>query len=117
MRKGQLVLCDAPCFKLLTFAAGNWAMRGMDQRSGSLLFHVDLESRVRADHPLRTIRTITNDALLLLSAEFEALHVAGVGRPSIPSERLVRALLLQAFYGIRSQRQIMEGLELDLLFR
>lgn len=92
-------------------------MRGSDQRSGSLFSYVDLESRVRGDHPLRPIREIVNRALLALSADFEAIYAAGVGRPSIPPERLLRALLLQAFYGIRSERQIMERLEYDLLFR
>lgn len=92
-------------------------MRGSDRRSGSLFSYVDLESRVRGDHPLRPIQEIVNGALLALSADFEALYAAGVGRPSIPPERLLRALLLQAFYGIRSERQIMERLEYDLLFR
>lgn len=92
-------------------------MRGSDQRSGSLFSYVDLESRVRRDHPLRPIREIVNGALTELNVEFEAVYAAGVGRPSIPPERLLRALLLQAFYGIRSERQIMERLEYDLLFR
>ena len=92
-------------------------MRGSDQRSGSLFSYVDLEDRVRGDHPLRTIREIANAALGALSGEFEAIYAAGVGRPSIPPERLLRALLLQAFYGVRSERQIMERLEYDLLFR
>ena len=92
-------------------------MRGSDQRSGALFSYVDLESRVRSDHPLRPIREIANGALSDLSADFEAVYASGVGRPSIPPERLLRALLLQAFYGIRSERQIMERLEYDLLFR
>ena len=92
-------------------------MRGSDRRAGALFSYVDLESRVRADHPLRTIREIVNAALSELSGDFEALYAQGVGRPSIPPERLLRALLLQAFYGIRSERQIMERLEHDLLFR
>ena len=92
-------------------------MRGSDQRSGALFSYVDLESRVRRDHPLRPIRGIVNEVLASLSQEFEAIYAAGVGRPSIPPERLLRALLLQAFYGIRSERQIMERLEYDLLFR
>jgi len=91
-------------------------MRGSDQRSGSLFSYVDLEARVRADHPLRPIRSIVNLALERLSPELAALY-ATVGRPSIPPERLLRALLLQAFYGIRSERQIVERLEFDLLFR
>lgn len=92
-------------------------MRGSDQRSGALFSYVDLESRVRPDHPLRPIRIIANEALVALSADFDAIYAAGVGRPSIPPERLLRALLLQAFYGIRSERQIMERLDYDLLFR
>ena len=92
-------------------------MRGSDQRSGSLFSYVDLEDRVRGDHPLRTIREIANAALGALSGAFEAIYATGVGRPSIPPERLLRALLLQAFYGVRSERQIMERLEYDLLFR
>jgi transposase len=92
-------------------------MRGSDQRSGSLFSYVDLEARVRADHPLRPIRSIVNSALSRLSAEFDTLYAAGAGRPSIPPERLMRALLLQAFYGLRSERQLMERLEFDLLFR
>lgn len=91
-------------------------MRGSDQNSGSLFSYIDLEARVRGDHPLRPIREIVNAALERLSGEFDALDACG-GRPSIPPERLLRALLLQAFYGIRSERRIMERLEYDLLFR
>ncbi|HEX9906374.1 MAG TPA: transposase, partial [Propylenella sp.] len=75
-------------------------MRGSDQRSGALFSYVDLEARVRTDHPLRPIRSIVNAALERLSRELTALY-ATVGRPSIPPERLLRALLLQAFYGLR----------------
>jgi transposase len=91
-------------------------MRGTDRRSGELFSYVDLEQRVRADHPLRTIRETANSALDAVSADFSALYSA-VGRPSIPPEMLLRALLLQAFYSIRSERQLMERLEYDLLFR
>ena len=90
-------------------------MRGMDERSGSLFSFVDLEARVPKDHPLREIREIANGALLDLSADFAAMY-APLGRPSIPPEKLLRALL-QAFYSIRSERQLMERLEYDLLFR
>lgn len=91
-------------------------MRGSDERSGSLFSYVDLEARVRADHPLRTIRQIANAALSELSKAFTALYT-DFGRPSIAPEKLLRAMLLQAFYGLRSERQLMERLEFDLLFR
>ena len=91
-------------------------MRGTDERSGSLFSYVDLEARVRRVHPLRTIRVLVNEALGALAGDFAALY-SGVGRPSIAPEKLLRAMLLQAFYSIRSERQLMERLEFDLLFR
>ena len=91
-------------------------MRGSDERSGELFSYVDLEKRVRSDHPLRTIRSLTDGALETLSGDFAALY-SGTGRPSIPPEKLLRAMLLQAFYSIRSERQLMERLEFDLLFK
>src|SRR4051794_20530847 len=92
-------------------------MRGSDVTSGSLFSYVDLEGRVRRDHPLRVIREIANAALASLNEDLEALYPGRLGRPSIPPERLLRAMLLQAFYGIRSERQLMERIEFDLLFR
>lgn len=92
-------------------------MRGVDERSCTLFSYVDLEARVRRDHPLRAIREIANDALHSLSGDFEALYAHRLGRPSIPPERLLRAMLLHAFYGIRSERQLAERIEYDLLFR
>ena len=91
-------------------------MRGSDERTGSLFSYVDLEMRVPKGHPLRPIRELANEALSELSGDFAALY-APLGRPSIPPEKLLRALLLQAFYTIRSERQLMERLEFDLLFR
>ena len=91
-------------------------MRGGDERSGELFSYIDLEKRVRSDHPLRAIRTIANEALTALGREFAALYTP-IGRPSIAPEKLLRAMLLQAFYSIRSERQLMERLEYDLLFR
>ena len=91
-------------------------MRGSDRGSGDLFSYVDLEKRVRSDHPLRTIRSLTDAALQALSGDFAALY-SGTGRPSIPPEKLLRAMLLQAFYSIRSERQLMERLEFDLLFK
>ena len=82
-------------------------MRGSDERTGSLFSFVDLEDRVPAKHPLRKIRQIVNDALATLDAEFSKLYAAE-GRPSIAPEKLLRASLLQAFYSIRSERQLTE---------
>jgi transposase len=91
-------------------------VRGSDSRTGQLFSYVDLEARVRRDHPLRAIREIVNEVLSALADEFTALY-SPLGRPSIPPEKLLRALLLQAFYSIRSERLLMERLEYDLLFR
>jgi transposase len=91
-------------------------MRGSDKRPGELFSYVDLERRVRQDHPLRVIRSLTEAALEALSGDFAALY-SGLGRPSIPPEMLLRAMLLQAFYSVRSERQLVERLEFDLLFR
>ncbi|MDQ2805209.1 MAG: IS5 family transposase [Pseudomonadota bacterium] len=91
-------------------------MRGSDAKSGALFSYVDLEKRVRPDHPLRVIQAIANDALASLSGEFDRLY-APDGRESIPPERLLRAFLLQSFYSIRSERQLVERIEFDLLFR
>src|SRR3954451_25020201 len=91
-------------------------MRGLDDQRGSLFSYVDLEMRIRPDHPLRTIRRLVDDALASLDRAFADLYAA-LGRPSIPPERLLRAMLLQAFYSIRSERLLMERLDHDLLFR
>ncbi len=91
-------------------------MRGGDARSGALFSYVDLEARVGKAHPLRAIRQLVNEALAALEKEFSALY-SPLGRRSIPPEKLLRAMLLQAFYSIRAERQLMERLEFDLLFR
>jgi transposase len=91
-------------------------MRGSDTRSGELFSYVDLEQRVPAKHPLRKIRQLVNDVLVSLDPEFAKLYSA-FGRESIPPERLLRALLLQALFTIRSERQLMEQLDYNLLFR
>jgi transposase len=91
-------------------------MRGSDQTSGSLFSYVDLESRVPAKHPLRVIKALADDVLVSLDAEFERLY-EGTGRQSIAPERLLRASLLQAFYSVRSERQLMEQIDYNLLFR
>src|SRR5712671_3537889 len=91
-------------------------MRGGDVRSEALFSYLSCEARVPLDHPLRPIRKIVDQALDALTWEFEKLY-AKLGRPSIPPEKLLRALLLQAFYSVRSERQLMEQLDYNLLFR
>ena len=91
-------------------------MRGDDGICGSLFSYIDLDQRIRPDHPLRLIRAIANTALKSLSGEFGKLY-SPIGRGSIPPERLMRAMLLQAFYSIRSERQLVERIDTDLLFR
>ncbi len=91
-------------------------MRGSDARSGSLFSYVDLEQRVPAKHPLRVIKAIVDDVLRALDTEFERLY-EDTGRSSIAPERLLRASLLQAFYSVRSERQLMEQIDYNLLFR
>jgi len=91
-------------------------MRGGDDRTEGLFSYVSCEARVPVDHPLRPIRAICDEALEVLSPEFERLY-AKAGRPSIPPEKLLRGLLLQAFFSIRSERQLMEQIGYNLLFR
>src|SRR3981189_741698 len=91
-------------------------MRGSDMRTGELFSYVDLEERGPRNHPLRLIRRVINEVLADLDREFAELYAAE-GRPSIAPERLLRALLLQAFYSIRSERQLMEQLHYNLLYR
>ncbi len=92
------------------------AMRGSDAVTGALFSYVDLEDRVPADHPLRVIRAVVNEVLRALDADFGAMY-SDFGRQSIPPERLLRGSLIQAFYTVRSERQLMEQLDYNLLFR
>jgi transposase len=91
-------------------------MRGTDQTSGSLFSYVDLEDRIPASHPLRKIRQIVNDALASLDGDFDRLYSAE-GRPSIAPERLLRASLVQILFSVRSERQLVEQMHYNLLFR
>ena len=91
-------------------------MRGLDTRQEGMFSYVSPESRIPKDHPLRPIREMVDDALKELSADFDALY-SHTGQPSIAPEKLIRALLLQVFYSIRSERLLMEQLEYNLLFR
>lgn len=91
-------------------------MRGSEDHQDAVFSYVSLEKRVPPDHPLRKIRAMVDEALKELSPRLEGLY-ASVGRPSIAPEKLLRALLLQALYGKRSERLLMEELDYSLLFR
>lgn len=91
-------------------------MRGNEQQQPAMFSYVALEDRIPADHPLRAVRKLVDAVLRAMSARFDGLY-AEAGRPSIPPERLLRALLLQVFYTIRSERLLTEQLEYNLLFR
>ena len=91
-------------------------MRGDDQQQSGMFSYVSLEERIPQDHPLRPIRQTVDEIFRSMNREFDSLY-AKTGRPSIPPERLLRALLLQIFYSVRSERMLMEQLEYNLLFR
>ena len=91
-------------------------MRGKFEDQGGLFSYISPETRVPKDHPLRKIRKLVRDVLGELNRTFGRLY-SSEGRPSIPPEQLLSALLLQAFYGIRSERQLMEQLDYNLLYR
>jgi transposase len=95
---------------------GSVPMRGDDPRHDSMFSYVTPEARVRPDHPLRPIRRMTDAALARLSPRFDRLY-STIGRPSIPPEKLLRALLLQLLYSIRSERLLMEELDYSVLYR
>jgi len=91
-------------------------MRGDDIQQGAMFSYLSPEQRVPADHPLRPIRPMVDTVLKRLSPCFEAMYAEG-GRPSIPPEKLLRALVLQCLYSVRSERLLMEQLDYNLLFR
>src|SRR3954449_5481254 len=91
-------------------------MRGTDRQTAQLFSYLSPETLVPKDHPLRLIRALANAALERLSSDFAKLYAA-TGRPSIPPEHLLRALLLQAFFSVRSERQLMEQLTYNMMFR
>lgn len=91
-------------------------MRGESNPQPEMFSYVDLESRIPAKHPIRTIRRIVDEALVDLEPAFDEMY-ASTGRPSIPPEQLMRALLLQILFTIRSERMLMERIDYDLLFR
>ena len=91
-------------------------MRGPDEQTNDMFSYLSPEQRVRPDHPLRAIRRMTDDVLRELSPRFTRMY-SDIGRPSIPPEQLLRALLLQALYTIRSERLLMEEIDYSVLFR
>jgi transposase len=91
-------------------------MRGADHQQSTMFSYISAERRVPKDHPLRAIRVMTDTALKELGPRFEAMYASG-GRPSIAPERLLRALLLQVLYTVRSERLLMEQLDYNFLFR
>ena len=91
-------------------------MRGSDEQTKDMFSYLSPEQRVRQDHPLRAIRQMTDDVLRSLSPRFTKMY-SDIGRPSIPPEQLLRALLLQALYTIRSERLLMEEIDYSILFR
>src|SRR5438128_12193679 len=93
-----------------------YTMRGTDTQQSSMFSYLSPEERVPEKHPLRPIRLIVDEALAALSPTFSQLYSA-FGRPSIPPEKLLRALLLQVLYTVRSERMLMEQLEYNLLIR
>jgi transposase len=90
-------------------------MRGADNQSSELFSYLSPEARVRPDHPLRAIRQLTDTIFTELSPRFEAMY-SRIGRPSIPPEQLLRALVLQTLYTIRSERLLMEEIDYSILF-
>ena len=92
------------------------AMRGMDEMQEPLFTTVKLEDFVPADHPLRPVRLLVNEALKRLNGLFNVIY-ADSGRASIAPEKLLRALLLQVFYSVRSERMLMEQISYNMLFR
>jgi transposase len=91
-------------------------MRGEQVIQSNLFSYVDLESRIPEKHQIRRIKKVVDKALNVLSDDFDEMY-SHEGRPSIPPEQLLRALLLQIFFSIRSERQLMERINYDLLFR
>ena len=91
-------------------------MRGPDEQTGDMFSYLSPEQRVRPDHPLRAIRSMTDQVLRELSPRFRRMY-SDIGRPSIPPEQLLRALLLQALYTVRSERLLMEEIDYSILFR
>src|SRR5216117_1180747 len=91
-------------------------MRGPDEQTNHMFSYVSPEQRVRPDHPLRAIRRLTDEVFATLSPRFTKMY-SDIGRPSIPPEQLLRALLLQYLYTVRSERLLMEEIDYSVLYR
>jgi len=91
-------------------------MRGIDHQQADMFSYLSAEARVRQDHPLRAVRSITDEILSNMSPLFDAMYAEG-GRPSIPPEKLLRAQLLQMFFSVRSERLLMEEIDYSILYR
>jgi transposase len=105
-----------PYYDVPDVTEGSMPMRGDDRQTGYVFSYLSPEERVPADHPLRAIRRMTDAVFTRLSPQFDRLY-STMGRPSIPPEKLLRALLLQGLYTVRSERLLMEQLQYNLLFR
>src|SRR6267142_161244 len=101
---------------LPTFRKGADYMRGPDEQTSHMFSYLSPEQRVRPDHPLRAIRVMTDRVFEELSPRFTTMYSA-IGRPSIPPEQLLRALVLQSLYTVRSERLLMEEIDYSVLFR
>ncbi len=104
------------CLRDSVFLIGEAGLRKSDERTGALFSYVGGKARLRANHPLRAVRALTNETLAAMKRDLASLY-SGTGRLSIAPQMLLRAMLLQAFCSVRSERQLMERMEFDLLFR
>jgi transposase len=100
----------------LSFSRRSGVMRGPDDQTSQMFSYLSPEQRVRQDHPLRAIRRLTDDVFAALSTRFTAMY-SEIGRPSIPPEQLLRALLIQSLYTVRSERLLMEEIDYSVLYR
>jgi len=105
-----------PYYHASDFSEGSDRMRGPDDQTNHMFSYLSPEQRVRADHPLRAIRAMTDRVFAELSPRFTKMY-SDIGRPSIPPEQLLRALLLQSLYTVRSERLLMEEIDYSVLYR
>ena len=95
---------------------GDFAVRSKDAKQQVFFSYKSIEDRIPQDHPIRTLKVLVDDILARLSPEFDRLY-SHTGRPSIPPEQLLRALLVQIFFSVRSERQLVEQLNYNMMFR